>query len=238
MPETVDVIIVTLDNAMQLYQCVNSLRVHNEYPIRMIVVNNGEQDLEAKSDDIMLIKTGKNLGWTGALQEGLKHSKSKYVVFANDDIYIPYSSKDWLKKIIAFMEEHPEVGAVGPASNCVSGRQNIFAFTHTEDNQMAPYLIGFCLVLRREALDKAGGVHDVEVGGDDLDLSIRIKEAGYALISKRDAFVYHHGFQTGQRIFGGPEKAHGWNSREMIEGTAIELIKKHGFLKYWELFQA
>ena len=96
------------------------------------------------------------------------------------------------------------------------------------------FLIGYCILVRREALDKAGGVQDMEHGGDDIDLSIRLRKAGYILVSRRTEFVYHHGFQTGERVHGKPNQANGWNSREMIENTNMELIRKHGFLEWWE----
>jgi len=229
----VDIIIPTYDNAQQLGQCVGSLRTHNEYPIRIIVVNNGEADLTVESENVLLIKSEKNLGWTGGLQEGLKHSTSKYVVFANDDIYVPLASKRWLRNSIEFLEHNPTVGAVGPMSNVVMGRQNIWWKFSTDYLEEAKFLIGYCMVVRREALDKAGGVQDMEVGGDDIDLSIRLRDVGYDLVVLRENFIYHHGFQTGNRIYGDHTKPNGWNSKNMTEETNMELIRKHGFIKLW-----
>jgi SAM-dependent methyltransferase len=97
------------------------------------------------------------------------------------------------------------------------------------------FLIGFCMLVRREALDKAGGVQDMEFGGDDLDLSIRLRKSGYVLLARRDIFVYHHGFQTGNRIHGDHNAFNGWNSRNMTDNVNMELIRKHGFLEWWNM---
>jgi len=96
------------------------------------------------------------------------------------------------------------------------------------------YLIGFCVVIRREILDKIGGLDESLPGGDDLDWSIAIRNLGYKLVIRRDVFVHHHGFVTGTKVHGGPEQTMGWNSPQMTEATNIALIKKHGFKKWLE----
>ena len=239
LKEPVDIIIPTMDNLDQLFACMNSISMMQSlYPVRFIVVNNGEAKLELMFPEHIkvittYVKTDSNMGWEGGLMEGLKHSSSKYVMFANDDIYIPRSSSYWLQNLVRKMDVYDTIGAIGPSSNCVSGIQNIFNQLPFEDYNVR-YLIGFCMLLRREALDKAGGVQYMAHGGDDFDLSIRIRKAGYYLIADRTQFVYHHGFQTGERVYGKPSDANGWNSRNMIDNTNMEIIRKHGFTEWWQ----
>ena len=83
-----------------------------------------------------------------------------------------------------------------------------------------------------KALEEAGGVDDTLPGGDDIDLSIRLRDAGYALVVRKDIFVWHHGFQTGERLNGTSDKPGGWNSQEMSDNTNMALIKKHGLQKW------
>ena len=239
-PETVDIIIPTFDNYNQLNDCLQSMSMSRIYhPMRVIVVNNGTSKLEElsgqhKDFSIEIVAASENLGWIGGLREGLKHSTSKYVMFANDDIFVPRSSIRWLSEMVRTLDTMPSVGAVGPSSNVVMGVQNIW---NNMPSAMydTTFLIGFCILVRREALDKAGGIQDMEFGGDDLDLSIRLRESGYVLIAKRDVFIYHHGFQTGNRIHGDHTTHNGWNSRNMTDNVNMELIRKHGFLSWWEM---
>lgn len=237
MSDRVDIIIPTYDNHDQLMQCVQSILAYrSECPCRIIIVNNGQEHIEQEQfpeEYVKVVSSGDNLGWTGGLKLGLQHSDSKYVMFANDDIYIPRASWQWLREMVRNLDNHQDVGAVGPSSNVVMGKQNIWSGAHCR-SQVVPFLIGFCVLVRREALDKAGGVQDVEHGGDDLDLSIRIRNAGYLLLNCCNVFVYHHGFQTGNKVHGGADKPNGWNSREMIDNTNMELIRKHGFLEWWQ----
>ena len=65
-------------------------------------------------------------------------------------------------------------------------------------------------------------------GGDDIDLSIRLRQAGYTLVCDRRAFVYHYGFRTGERVHGDRTVPGGWNSPQMIAATRDTLIAKHG----------
>lgn len=232
----ITIIIPTYNNREYLYPCLRSMmqRIATEGMFRIIVVNNGHKEScdWIGSDLVTVITPNKNLGWEGGLQEGLKHTNSNLVLFANDDIFIPTSSSNWLHKMVEHFRD-PKVGAVGPGSNVVMGNQNIWSEL-PYDTFLAKYLIGFCMMVRRSALDKAGGIDATLPGGDDLDLSIRLRKAGYELVVDRSVFVYHHGFKTGTRLLGDHQKANGWNSWEMLQKTNTALIKKHGFKEWFE----
>lgn len=230
------IIIPTWNNFQYLQPCLNSLLANNitDGLFHVYVINNGHENScdFAKSDPrVTVIDAGENLGWEGALKLGLKKSNSELVVFLNDDTLIPSSSLFWLHKMAAHFADM-KVGAVGPSSNVVMGPQNIFVPTHPDLS--VKYLIGFCMMVRRSTLEEVGGVDDSLPGGDDLDLSIRLRKAGYTLLVDKHVFVFHHGFKTGERIHGTYERPGGWNSYEFKEKTDVALIKKHGFRAWYE----
>jgi SAM-dependent methyltransferase len=113
------------------------------------------------------------------------------------------------------------------------GSQNIWAKTRGWAFNTS-FLVGFCMVINREILDKIGGVDETFYTGDDIDLSIRFRKAGYRMIVLPMVFVYHHGFQTGEKVHGKPSKPGGWNSRTMSDETNKHLIQKHGFISWWK----
>lgn len=235
--EPVDLICPTLNNPKFLGECISSISaLRLSYPFRIIVVNNGHPESMSFIPDypwIKIVQTGgQNLGWEGGLERGLKESSSKYVGFINDDIYIPPSSDTWLAKLMATFT-HPEVAAVGPSSNFVMGPQNIWRSIAHKAIEVT-YLIGFCMIVKRSCLDEVGGVALGLPGGDDLDLSIRLRKKGYKLIVRRDVFVYHHGCVTGNQIYGTQDRRNGWNSTEMTERTDHELIRRHGFKEWFQ----
>src|SRR3990167_9718581 len=230
----VDIIIPTWNNISQALQCVNSIIAHTIClsNIRIIIVNNGapeSMEFMSKHPCITVLEAGKNLGWEGGLKLGLEYSKTPWVMFMNDDTNVTYASNLWINRMVNQFR-NPKVAAVGPMSNVVSGRQNIFNDQSTGfHSPEATFLIGFCMMLDRKKLDEVGGVDDTLPGGDDFDLAIRFRQAGYKLIIDRNVFVYHHGFQSGIRLRGGSDKPGGWNSVEMTDKTNHALIRKHGF---------
>lgn len=230
------VIIPTWNNNEYLIPCLNSLLapVTTEDLMNIYVVNNGDAENMKMIDHprVTILQQKENLGWEGGLKAGLEASKEEFVVFMNDDTFIPPPSIRWANILINDFV-NPIVGAVGPSSNVVMGVQNIFSgIPYAYDILDVNFLIGFCLMVRRSALDAVGGVDDALPGGDDLDLSIRLRKGGYKLLVDRNAFVYHHGFKTGERVNGGANIKGGWNSVEMTEKTNWGLIKKHGLREF------
>lgn len=230
------IIIPTFNNFEYLRPCLESILTNitalNLFHI--YVVNNGHKNScdWVNHKQVTVLQPGENLGWEGALKLGLEKSSEPFVLFLNDDTFIPPSSKLWVNKLMQpFID--PKVGAVGPASNVVMGLQNIFTQTPIPVFT-TKYLIGFCFMVRRSALMEVGGIDDTLPGGDDLDMSIRLRQGGYKLIAYKDVFVYHHGFKTGARIHGNEQQANGWNSFEMMEKTNHAIIKKHGFMAWWD----
>ena len=128
--EPVTIIIPTYDNYQQLIECVNSMLFYRKiYPLKIIIINNGRTEIKMDkklNEWLTIVKPKINLGWEGGLKYGIEHSKSKYIVFANDDIYIPPSSSYWLKDMVSYMDSFPKIGAIGPASNVVAEAQSIF----------------------------------------------------------------------------------------------------------------
>ena len=104
----IDVIIPTYENPDQLLQCLTSIyATSGKRPCNIIVVNNGPVNLFPMQEKygFKLLMPEKNLGWTGGLAYGLKHSKSEFVMFANDDIYIPQSSSMWLHNMARVLQQ-------------------------------------------------------------------------------------------------------------------------------------
>lgn len=237
--ERVSIIIPTWNNAGYLNPCLLSLIDARgaDSMMHIYVVNNGHPNscdwIDPKHKFITVLQTGgKNLGWEGGLQLGLKHTDAEFVMFHNDDTVVTYAQKRWLPMLLQHFRD-PSVAAVGPSSNMVMGFQNMLARTPAAVFT-TQFLIGFCMLLRRSALDEVGGVDESLPGGDDLDLSIRLRDKGYKLLVDKNVFVFHYGSTTGNRIHGTFQQQMGWNSPAFTERTNTALIKKHGLKKWWE----
>lgn len=235
MSDVLHIIIPTFNNPQYLDPCVYSILrtgILNE-KARLFIVNNGSQPLKEKYagvTGIEVLDTGKNLGWEGGLAHALEKSDAPHVCFQNDDTFIPTSDSKVYHRMLTYLG-NPTIGAVGPTTTTASGLQSVYH----PDSPLHPlevnWLIFFMVMLRRSDVDAAGGVDTTLPGGDDFDLSIRLKKLGKKLIIDPGSFLIHHGFKTGERVHGNGYAGvkGGWNSPEMIERTQHALIRKHGF---------
>lgn len=234
----VAIIIPTMDNEHLLKPMLYSLHENTaDVNYRVYVVNNGAHDscnwIENKYATVL--QCGQNIGWERALQRVLDSTTTPLALFLNDDTLFLRTQRHWLKHLVDDLDD-PQVAAAGPSSNLVAGPQSTAA-QYPAPRYCARYLIGFCLLVRRSALDEVGGIDTTLPGGDDIDLSIRLRQAGYTLVCDRRSFVYHYGYRTGTRVHGDHTVPGGWNSPQMIAATRDTLIAKHGETAFSETWR-
>jgi len=233
--------IPTWKNPQQLYYTISSLLTYTEYPYLIRVINNDGTEGGKKAVENMLaelpknlveiVHAGGNLGWMGAHNLVLDRCETPYVCLLNDDVFfLPGTPRFWRDLTSWFSYE--KVGAVGPISNFVMGAQNMWA-TDVHTNSETTLLIGFCVAMRTDLLKKIGGLDESLPGGDDLDYSIRIRDAGYKLVIDKRCFLYHIGQQTGHRV-----KPGYWDSHLHQERTNNALVRKHGVEKWHDTLSA
>lgn len=235
---TFSIIIPTWNNPQFLTPCLKSIiriGVLNGFG-EVIVVNNGKQPIQQEFGNvpgITVLEPGENLGWEKGLELGLKHSKAEFVCFQNDDTLIPTSSWDFYSRLLhPFSDQN--VAAVGPATTTAAGWHSTFMNDPLVAKMEVSYLIFFTVMVRRSYLDLVGGIDTSAPGGDDIDLSIRLRKAGKKLLVNPFAFLIHHGFKSGERLRGDANTPGGWNSLDMQDTTNHWLIRKHGFETFFK----
>lgn len=193
-------IILVAYNAFDLLEkCLNSIHSCPIEDYEIIIVDNSpgtrtptETAVMEKADWVIHPMT--NLGFAKGCNVGAMQAKGEYLIFLNPDTEV-YG--DWADKLAAHLDSDPEVGAVGPISNFVAGGQNeVFhrGNMKPEEPMKTKLLIGFCLMIREEVYDEMAGMDpELFLGNDDLDLSWRLRLAGYTLLIAPDVFVYHAG---------------------------------------------
>ena len=100
----------------QLDESIKSIINQTFKDFELIIIDDcGKNDLSTfldkyKDDRIVLLKNEKNIGLAESLNNGIKCSKSEYIIrMDTDDIALP----DRIEKQINFIEEHPEYSIVG-----------------------------------------------------------------------------------------------------------------------------
>jgi GT2 family glycosyltransferase len=204
------IVIPTWSNAKCLINCLESLfDLTEDAEYRVVVVDNGSADDTQqyladvqKRHPLIVHRNEENLGFVKATNQGLAYAApGENVLWLNDDTQIVDGL--WLKKLESSLTG--DAGAVGPVSNFVMGLQQVMLSSQIpHKSHLANFLIGFCLLIRADAFHRVGYLDGrfLMGGNDDLDYSLRLREAGYKLLVDRTTFVLHYGARSIERIGG------------------------------------
>ncbi|MBC7339106.1 MAG: glycosyltransferase [Firmicutes bacterium] len=200
-------------------QCVDSVFRNTTEPFELIVVDNGSTDetpeylqaLAGRYPNVRVIRNEVNTGFAYACNQGIDAAGGSQIVVMNNDVVVP---PGWLSPMLRALRA-PGVGIVGPRTNQVSGSQQVpvpyagdlaameaYASKRAHENKFkgffSPRAVAFCMLIKREVVDRVGGF-DFSFGMgnfEDDDFCIRAQLAGFRIWIADDAFVYHLGSRT------------------------------------------
>jgi GT2 family glycosyltransferase len=221
---TVSVIVVGYNGRDLLARCLDSVLVdHGEIGVQTIVVDNASRDgtpemVAEHFPGVRVIANHENLGYGGALNEGMTVAFGRFILVLNQDIALRPGA---LQGLVAFAEANPDAGAVGPRLEYEDGRFQHSAFRFPDwkqaffgffdglvpldseingrysDRQLevpfaAEHLLGACLLLLRAAIDQAGAFDPTFfMYYEETDLCVRLVRAGWRNYYLPTARVMH-----------------------------------------------
>lgn len=217
MTQTYDisVLIVNYNTADLISACIDSLKEQKNCRFEIIIVDNASQDDSLVKintllcDDTRLISSKENLGFGRAINLAAQSASGKYFYILNPDTRI----KDTLvlKKLYDFMEKTPKIGITGMPLLDANGKNESPAKTLYPDEQYIEHklpplpgdiawVVGAALFIRRDLFEKMNGFDkDFFLYGEEVDLCLRIRKAGFTVAYCNTTPVYHLG--------GGSERA-------------------------------
>lgn len=110
------VIIVNYNVKHFLEQCLHSVQKSGEgIEHEVFVVDNNSVDgschlVKEKFPSVKLIENKINVGYSAANNQAIKQSSGQYILLLNPDTVV---EEDTFRKVIAFMDEHPDAGGLG-----------------------------------------------------------------------------------------------------------------------------
>ncbi|WP_136516122.1 glycosyltransferase family 2 protein [Geomonas edaphica] len=216
----VSIIIVNWNGLIHLPECLDSLATQTFKDFEVIVVDNGSSDgsldyLEGRPE-VRLVKLSENAGFADGNNTALPFARGAYLVTLNNDTK---AEPDWLEKLVAVADAHPEAGMVGcrilsyrepevvdslGMAVCLDGmsRGDNRGRRFAEVAPAADPEILFpsaCVALYRRAMIDEIGFFDGDFFAycEDTDLGLRGRLAGWRAVLARDAIVYHKYSMTG-----------------------------------------
>jgi GT2 family glycosyltransferase len=166
---------------------------------------------------VRLIENPKNLGYTRSANIGLSSSSAEWVVLLNSDTIV---TPGWLEGLFDVVKARPNAVMIGPLSNAASWQSvpdlhdvrggwstNPLpeGYSPTDIGQLvtelspkmfpeATLLNGFCTLMRRDVVEQMGYLDEVAFPmgyGEENDLCLRVRKAGYSLALADHVYVYH-----------------------------------------------
>ncbi len=109
------IIIVNYNARNLLKKCLDSIQQNTTVSPEIILIDNHSSDgsatfIRENYPQIQFIENNENCGFSRANNQGLEISRGNYVLFLNNDTEVLSTS---LEKLVQFMDENPDVGAVG-----------------------------------------------------------------------------------------------------------------------------
>jgi GT2 family glycosyltransferase len=218
----VSFITINYNGISDTLQLIQSLKhTIKSLSFEIIVVDNASLKNEAELihdyySDVITIRSGVNLGFSGGNNLGISRSSGCYLFFINNDTYI---EEDGIKYLIDRLESSSKIAGVSPKIRFAYGEQRIqFAGylplsnvtmrnralgCHELDSGQCnvaaatPYLHGAAMMFKREAIKQVGLMPEIYfLYYEELDWCTQFVREGYELWYEPKSIIFHKESQS------------------------------------------
>ncbi len=210
----VDIVAPIYNGLTYVKDCVNSIlreTPSHDYNFYLIddcsdrLTQNFLQQIALDYPQIYLHRNEQNLGFLKSCNLGMSLGKAPYLVIVNSDVIV---SPNWLHRLIECAESDPTIATVNPLTNHASnvnipippganfyGMDRLLAQISLCNHPDVVTGVGFCMLLRRSALEDVGLFDEIYDHGycEESDLCMRLTTKGYRTVVADNVYVYHKG---------------------------------------------
>lgn len=220
---TIDVIIPVYEGFEETLRCIYSvLNAKTSCSFCLVIIDDNSpntklvkaiEELSKEFSCIKLIKNPSNWGFVKSTNFGMSLHKDRDVVWLNSDTEV---FDFWLDRLKAIAFSNDTIATVTPLSNNATicsypyiNRDNckplesddsnidkLAAFVNEGVSIETPTGVGFCMFIKRKALDEVGLLNESVFGrgyGEENDLCQRFKKQGWSNVITPSVFVRHYG---------------------------------------------
>lgn len=206
--------------------------------VELIVADNGSSDgsvewIHHTFPSVKTIELDKNYGFAGGYDRVIRSVDAEYSLLLNSDVETP---PGWWQPLLAFMESHPDAGAVQPKirsfkdrarfehAGAAGGLLDALGYPYArgrvkdkveedtgqydEDSGVpVAWASGAAMLVRTKAYLEAGGLDEAFFAHmEEIDLCWRMMLMGYKIYALSSSVVYHLG--GGSLAYGNPRKTY------------------------------
>ena len=238
-PPVLELSIVTVNykSADHLIECLRSIKENlKNLEYEIIVIDNASGDrsvgkIQAAFSDIVLIENKTNLGFAKANNQGIRHSRGRYILLLNNDTVVLPNA---VEAMVGVLKRSADIGIVGcrllnpdktpqqsfgsaagfigdllqsTFSNTLFANssnpivEKILARLHRSGKKVG-WVCGACMLCRRESLEETGLLDEnFFMYKEDMDLCISFRKKNWGIYYTPDAPIIHH---LGASVFAKP----------------------------------
>ena len=218
----VSIIIPNRDHAEDLQRCVNSIRQKTTWPNWEIVLvenNSTSEEIFRCYEELQSDSRIRVVAWHGEFNYpainnfGAEHAQGQYLLLLNNDTEV--ITPDWIERMMMFAQRG-DVGAVGcmlyypddtvQHAGVILGIGGVAGHAHKYFKRGEPGFMyrmavaqdlsavtAACALFPRKVWEQVGGLDErLAVAFNDIDLCMRIRQAGYLVVFTPFAELYHY----------------------------------------------
>ena len=226
-PVDLSFVIVSFNTADLIGTCINSIYSIGDFNKEIFVVDNASNDgsadfIRSEFPAAKVIANENNRGFAAANNQVFPFCRGRYIFLMNPDAeFIPAT----FQYIISYMDSNPHIGLAGiKLINPDGSAQESFSFEYPGQKYASrelaglkgsiAWVLGAGMLIRSDLIRELGGFDEsFFVYGEDQDLCLRIRRAGYGIGYIDSATMVHLGGQS-ERQSRGPEV---WRKKLLAE---------------------
>ena len=216
MEKKVTIIIPNYNGLKFMEPCFNALEAQSDKNFELLVVDNGSTDGSVKwleERRIPSIFLPENTGFSGAVNVGIRHAKTPYVILLNNDTE---PEPDYVKELVRTMDRSPGIFSAsskmiqlyhkelmddaGDMYSILGWAYQIGVGQSSRGYNKPRSVFAACAgaaIYRREVFEEIGGFDEAHFAYlEDIDVGYRAKIFGYENVYCPAAVVYHVGSGT------------------------------------------
>ena len=212
-----DIVLPVYNGLTYVSDCIASIIDNSgECPYRLFIIDDCSDyltnahltKLSKTYSQIILHRNSENLGFVKSCNIGIALGEAPYVVLINSDVIV---TSGWLSRLLRCAESDTRIASVNPLTNYASNINipmapgaNFYGMDEVLSNNSPTNYpnvvtgVGFCMLLRRSALDEVGLFDEVYGRGycEESDLCMRLTTHGYRTVVADNVYIFHKGRAT------------------------------------------